>query len=143
MGMTRRCLFALRLDAFVMKKGGNGSEICVLTMAADNPESEGAKFVARLNNWGANATWIPVLQSNQSSSAFDPLNVAALRGCVGFFFCGGTRSKILRALRRDGVDSPAMIAIRDQLKAGAVLAGTSAGMATQVLLTCPPSKSER
>lgn len=102
-------------------------------MAADNPESEGAKFVARLNNWGANATWIPVVQSNQSSSAYDPVNVEALRGCVGYFFCGGTRSRVLNALRRGGVDSPSMSAIREQLRKGAVLAGTSAGMATQVL----------
>ena len=101
-------------------------------MAADNPESEGAKFVARLNDRGANATWVPIVQSNNSASASDPVNVATLRQCTGFFFCGGTRSRILNALRRNDVDSPAMTAIRDQLRAGATLAGTSAGMATQV-----------
>ncbi len=100
-------------------------------MAADDPAKEGASYTTVLTGYGADPIWIPVVQDNNSASASDPANIALINQCTGFFFGGGVRARVLRALRRNDVDSPAMIALNDALRAGAVIAGTSAGMATQ------------
>jgi cyanophycinase-like exopeptidase len=50
----------------------------------------------------------------------------------GFFFCGGTRSRVINTFRPNGVDTLAMTTLRQKLRNGAMWGGSSAGMASQV-----------
>ena len=103
-------------------------------MANDDPVADGIRIGDVFNRiYGANAIWINITQSYGGD---DPNNVALIQQQTGFFFGGGVRGRVLRALRRDGIDSPALLAIREMLRTGkAVLSGSSAGMATQVSIT--------
>lgn len=71
-------------------QGGPGAKIGVITIAADNPTTEGTKFVDRFNGYGAQATWIPVTRT--SNNANDAAMVALVNQQQGIFFCGGTRA---------------------------------------------------
>ena len=55
--------------------------------------------------------------------------MAAIRGCDGYFFTGGDQRRITEAFLKDGVDTPALTALRERFAAGAPVAGTSAGLA--------------
>lgn len=61
--------------------------------------------------------------------AYDPRWVDSLTPVRAFWFVGGDQTRILRALRRDGQDSPLARFMRQQLAAGGIVAGTSAGAA--------------
>lgn len=102
-----------------------------MTMANDDPVADGIRLVDVFNRiYGANAVWINITQTYGGD---DPNNVAIIEQQTGFFFGGGIRGRVLRALRRDGIDSSALLAIRQMLRSGAaVLSGSSAGMASQV-----------
>lgn len=84
-----------------------------------------------VNVYGAlSATFIPVTET--SNNANDPNVVAMVREQTGFFFGGGDQLRIITALRPNGNDTLALTAIKDVLRAGGVVGGTSAGTACQV-----------
>ncbi len=122
--------YALNQNEYL--QGGNGSNLCILTMMTDNPEEEAAKFVGFFNNWGANSTWVPITYNNQSLSSNDSSNVMLLEGCTGFFLSGGKRESFLDALKFNEFDSLSLNVIRQQLRKGAIVAGNIAGMTTLV-----------
>jgi cyanophycinase len=99
-------------------------------MAADDPQLEAQRVAELFAQYGANTTWIPVTTS--SNNADDSAVVSLTIGQDGFFFASGTRSRVLTALRRNGVDSQVLTAIRVKLQSGAMVAGNSAGMAVLV-----------
>ena len=111
-------------------QGGPGAKIGLLTMAADDPQLEAQRVAELFAQHGANATWIPV--TTTSNNADDSAVVSLTVGQDGFFFATGTRSRVLTALRRNDVDSQVLTAIRVKLRAGAMVAGNSAGMAVLV-----------
>ena len=62
----------------------------------------------------------------------NPLLIDAVNSCTGFFFTGGDQSRGIFALRDDkGKASPVLQAIQKKVQRGALMAGTSAGMAIQ------------
>jgi cyanophycinase len=84
-----------------------------------------------VNVYGAaSATYIPVTET--SNNADDPSVAELARQQTGFFFGGGDQLRILTALRPNGRDTLVLTAVKDMLKAGAVVGGTSAGTACQV-----------
>lgn len=78
----------------------------------------------------ASATYIPVTEN--SNNADDPAIADLVKQQTGIFFGGGDQSRILKALRPKGRETLALIAVKDLLKEGAVVAGTSAGAACLV-----------
>ena len=99
-------------------------------MAADDPQLEAQRVAELFAQHGANTTWIPV--TTTSNNADDSAIISLTIDQDGFFFASGTRSRVLTALRRNDVDSQVLTAIRVKLRAGAMVAGNSAGMAVLV-----------
>lgn len=78
----------------------------------------------------ASATYIPVTE--KSNNADDPAVADLVKEQTGFFFGGGDQLRILKALRPNGIETLVLTAVKDRLRAGAVVGGTSAGTACQV-----------
>lgn len=84
-----------------------------------------------VNVYGAaSATYIPVTET--SNNANDPALVDMVNQQTGFFFGGGDQLRILNGLRPSGNDTLVLLAVKEQLKSGAMIGGTSAGTAALV-----------
>lgn len=117
----------------LLLKGGPGvARIGVFTTASSDPIGAAAYYVDMfVNTYGAaSATYIPVTEN--SNNADDQSVVELVRQQTGFFFGGGDQLRILTALRPNGRDTLVLAALKDMLKSGAVVGGTSAGTACQV-----------
>jgi cyanophycinase len=55
--------------------------------------------------------------------------VETIRSCSGFYFSGGSQSRIVRIFRPDAGDSPAFESLWERYQEGAVVSGSSAGAA--------------
>lgn len=73
----------------------------------------------------ASATYIPVTE--KSNNGNDPAIVDLVKQQTGFFFGGGDQARVLKGLRPNGVDTLVLNTVKESLKAGAVVGGTSAG----------------
>ena len=96
-----------------------------------DPEGEGyavADIFRRI--YGVNSTYIPITVT--SGNANDPTISDMILQQTGIFFVGGIRQNIVYTLLNEGEDTLAMTAIRQVLRAGGVIAGTSAGMGSLV-----------
>ncbi len=102
------------------RAGGPLARIAVLPLASRDPPRSGAAYVRFLSVLGfkAETTQIP-----NSAVAADPGTVAALGSSTVLFFSGGDQSRIVARL----ASTPALAAIAQAWRRGAVLAGTSAG----------------
>jgi cyanophycinase len=110
--------------------GGKDSPLVVVPTASGEPET-GPEYVADLKARGA--TDVVNLPIHSPEDAAKPENVAALARARGVFFTGGDQSRITRAF----LGSPALAALRTAFENGAVLSGTSAGLAcmSEVMIT--------
>lgn len=108
------------------------AKIGIFTTASADPIGAAEYYVDMfVNVYGAaSATYIPVTET--SNNADDPSVAELARQQTGFFFGGGDQLRILTALRPNGRDTLVLTAVKDMLKAGAVVGGTSAGTACQV-----------
>jgi cyanophycinase len=115
------------------------AKIGIFTTASSDPIGAAEYYVDMfVNVYGAaSATYIPVTET--SNNGDDPSVAELARQQTGFFFGGGDQLRILTALRPNGRDTLVLTAVKDMLKAGAVVGGTSAGTACQVfdLTFCP------
>ncbi|HSK17662.1 MAG TPA: cyanophycinase [Longimicrobiales bacterium] len=104
--------------------------VCVIPTAGANPEASIASAVAAFEHWGGpgTATGIAVSTANPEA-VHDPATVRAIGECSAFYFTGGVQSRIVQVFRPDGRDTPAMRALFDRFRDGAVVAGSSAGAA--------------
>jgi cyanophycinase len=114
--------------------GGKGARIAVFASASANPERSGRSNVNRLNQYGADAFFVPIAVRLEGSdyqlAADDPEIAAAVRAAGGAYFAGGDQSRITRALRRpDGSNTLVLDALWEMYRHGGVIAGSSAGAA--------------
>ena len=76
------------------------------------------------------ADLLEITIENAACSTSDPAMLGRISRCTGLFFTGGDQLRIGRSfLRPDGSDTPALAAVRELLRRGGVVAGTSAGAA--------------
>ena len=121
-------------ERIVRLAGGEGARIAVFASASAHPE-KAAKFnMGLLNQYGADAFFIPVAVklagTDYLAAADDPKLAAAVRSAGGAYFAGGDQGRITRALRRpDGSNSLVLEALWDMYRNGGVIAGSSAGAA--------------
>ncbi|HEU4375473.1 MAG TPA: cyanophycinase, partial [Telluria sp.] len=114
--------------------GGEGARIAVFASASANPEAAAKYNMDVLNQYGADAFFIPVAVklagTDYLAAADDPDLAAAVRQAGGAYFAGGDQARITRALRRpDGSNSLVLDALWDMYRGGGVIAGSSAGAA--------------
>lgn len=118
----------------VKLSGGKGARIAVLASASINPERSGKSIIAKLNQYGADAFFVPLgvklAGSDYRKAAEDPAIVAQIRSAGGIYFAGGDQARITQALvRKDGSHTAALDAIWAVYKGGGLIAGSSAGAA--------------
>ena len=107
--------------------------VCVVPTASASLESATSSMetaVTRINDHGGPGTAKGVLISvDNPEAADDPEIVAKLAGCSGYFFTGGIQTRIVNVFEPGGVATPALEAIRERHRVGAVMSGSSAGAA--------------
>lgn len=104
--------------------------VCVIPAASADPAASGRSAAERFRRWGgADAARVVDLSTEAPEQAHDPEIVDTLASCGGFHFTGGVQSRIVAVLAPEGVETPALEAIRDRHAEGAVVAGSSAGAA--------------
>lgn len=104
--------------------------VCVLPTASGEPEASMGSAVERLDAWGGPGTARAVLiAATEPARADDPAVASRLRSCGGFFFTGGSQSRIVDTFRPGGSTTAAYRVVVDRWREGAVVAGTSAGAA--------------
>ncbi|MYN43784.1 cyanophycinase [Pseudoduganella sp. FT93W] len=118
----------------VQLAGGKGARIGVFGSASINPEQSAQNTINKLNQYGAQAFFIPLgvtlPNSDYRKAAEDPEVVAAIHSATGIYFTGGDQARITRALvRPDGKHTAALDAVWDVYRDGGVVAGSSAGAA--------------
>lgn len=139
---TGAAIHSAAIFARTVQLTGGAKNIGVLTTAstADTAQANGAYYVDALRYYGAGAgtAWIPVRINNSGKCAVradDPALVAQINAMDGFFFGGGDQSRILTCFFKGTgttrTETPIMVALRNKVLAGALMAGTSAGTAVQ------------
>ena len=124
--------------------GGSGkARIGIFTAAAPVPSEDpdastpdcnnsvcnGDYYAKLFRSYGvADAQWIPI-DLDRPGAAEDPAVVRQINSMTGFFFGGGDQYRYVTTMTRGKTqrDTPALAAVRRKLRAGAVVAGTSAG----------------
>ncbi len=104
--------------------------ICVIPTAGADPQRSMDSAVESFRRWGGGeAARGVLLGSEEPERALDPVVAEELRECGGFFFTGGSQSRIAETFRPEGESTPAYEAVMERFRQGAVVSGTSAGAA--------------
>ncbi len=111
--------------------GRDGSgPVCVLPTAGGDPEASMASAVDRLDGWGGPGTARGILIAESAPErADDPAVASQLRECGGFYFTGGSQSRVVDTFLPAGRSTLAYEALMERWRGGAVVAGSSAGAA--------------
>jgi cyanophycinase len=126
---------------------GTLPRIAVFPTAAYFPLQSGARIVAALEKYGAQAFLVPVAIKNSpiaaSEAVCDPKIVAQVKSAHGVFFSGGQQARIIQALRTsEGGRSPVLEAIWHVYRNGGVVGGSSAGAAAMSRTMCRAVESQ-
>ncbi|KAK3585487.1 hypothetical protein CHS0354_003335 [Potamilus streckersoni] len=121
-------------DTIVQMAGGRGVAKIGLIHASSADPLDSANFYHDIfvNKYGAaEANFIPI-DTNHTSANRDPNVIRLIRRQTGFFFGGGDQYRVTQSLLlADGSASPALVAIMEMKKKGAVISGSSAGTTCQ------------
>ena len=116
-------------QSIVDARAGDGP-LCVVPTASSDPEASMERAVATLTGYGGVGSVKGILISTEDpSQAQDSSVVAEVRTCSGFFFTGGSQSRIVDVFLPGGDTTEAYRALWQQWQEGAVVSGSSAGAA--------------
>lgn len=116
-------------QAILDGRSGSGP-LCVIPTASGSPEESMEGYVTAFDSLGGEGTAEGIfITVDDPSRAMDSATVDALEGCSGFFFTGGSQSRIADVFMPGGEPTPAFHAVRGRLQQGAVVSGSSAGAA--------------
>ena len=118
------------------------AKIAIIPAASGKPIVYAKKFQRDLNRYGVSEeriVLVPLALIDDSSTtedeslwrdnAYSDEVIASLKDVQGFWFVGGDQTRITQSLVRNKIASPLLKLIRERLKAGAIVGGTSAGAA--------------
>jgi cyanophycinase len=119
--------------------------IAVFGTASMDAQRAGQRIIDALEKYGAAGFLVPVaidkLPVDYRQAVNDAQVAAQVEAAHGVFFCGGSQSRLLTALRTaDGKPTPVLAAIRRVHARGGVVAGTSAGAAVMSHVMCRDAK---
>ncbi len=116
-------------QSIVDARAGDGP-LCVVPTANDEPTASMERAVATLTGYGGVGSVKGLLISTKDPSrAREPSVVAQMKTCSGFFFTGGSQSRIVDVFLPGGDTTEAYRALWQSWQEGAVVSGTSAGAA--------------
>ena len=120
---------AIVYQAVVEARAGGGP-LCVVPTASSDPAESMAGAVQRLAEYAGVGSVKGILISTEDPArAQDPSVVAELAACSGFYFTGGSQSRIVDVFLPAGDTTEAYRAVKQRWQEGAVVAGSSAGAA--------------
>lgn len=115
--------------AVLSRRSGEGP-LCVVPTASSDARSAMEGMVERIAAYGGSGSAVGVLIStDEPDRARDPRVAEELRRCSGFYFTGGSQSRVLNVFLPDGEETVAYEALMARWRDGAVVAGSSAGAA--------------
>lgn len=104
--------------------------VCVIPTASGVPERSMQSAVESLDRYGGDGTAMGILiREGEVEVADDPGIAGTVLTCSGFWFTGGSQSRITETFMPDGTATSAYQAVRERFLEGAVVAGSSAGAA--------------
>ena len=116
-------------QSIVDARAGDGP-LCVVPTASSDPEASMERAVATLTGYSGVGSVKGILISTEDpSQAQDSSVVAEVRTCSGFFFTGGSQSRIVDVFLPGGDTTEAYRALWQRWQEGAVVSGSSAGAA--------------
>lgn len=130
--------------AFLDARPANARAIAIIPAASGAPSQSAADFREALISFGADPEDIRIVdlamiddpqttsidEAGWSANANDAAEIAKIARAGAIWFTGGDQSRLTELLiEDDGRDTPMLAAIRERLKIGAVVGGTSAGAA--------------
>jgi cyanophycinase len=110
---------------FIELAGGKDAPIVVIPTASEEPDT--IEYYTNLFMKDYGSTDVVVLPIKTPEDANKPELVAASKRARGIFFGGGDQVRIIKAL----AGTPVLAALREAYRNGAVVGGTSAGLACQ------------
>lgn len=113
------------MEKFVELAGGKNAPIVVIPTASEEPDTQEYYTNLFMKDYGS--TDVVVLPIKTKEDASKPELVAASKRARGIFFGGGDQVRIINAL----AGTPVLDALREAHRKGAVVGGTSAGLACQ------------
>ena len=121
----------------VLEARHGGGPFCVLPTASGVPDESMRSSVERFTTYASDPRYAPDrpevigvwITTDNPEAALDPATVAQLEACSGYWFVGGSQSRIVQTFRPDAGDTPAYRALMQRWREGAVVSGTSAGAA--------------
>jgi cyanophycinase len=116
-------------ESVVEARAGDGP-VCVLPTANSDPLESMNETVEKLAEYGGVGSAKGVLITTEDpSQAREPSVVAELATCSGFYFTGGSQSRILDVFLPAGDTTEAFRTVWQRWQEGAVVSGSSAGAA--------------
>ncbi len=113
------------LEAFIKAAGGPDAPVAIISTALGDVPPEKPGEVTMLTRAGCKD--VRVLHAPSPEAASDPTFLAAIRECKGIWFSGGRQWRFVDSY----LESAALEAFHDVLKAGGVIGGSSAGATIQ------------
>jgi cyanophycinase len=110
---------------FIKLAGGERSRIVVVPTAGEDPDFENPRDVQRFSLAGAND--VTLLHTTDRYRANDEEFITPLKEATGVWFTGGRQWRLVDAY----ADTKTLAAIRDVLRRGGVIGGSSAGATIQ------------
>jgi len=116
--------------AVLEARQGDGP-FCVIPTASGDPENSMSSAIERFERYGEEGievTGIWITTENMEAAS-NPAVVDSISACSGYWFVGGSQSRVTRTFRPAGGDTPAYDALMRRWNDGAVVSGSSAGAA--------------
>ena len=116
-------------DAVVEARAGTGPLCVIPTASGDAPESMNGAIQTLSEYAGEGEVTGVLITTEDPTRAKDPSVAAELAACSGFYFTGGSQSRILDVFLPEGDTTVAYRALWQRWQDGAVVSGSSAGAA--------------
>lgn len=115
--------------AILRGRSGDGP-LCVLPTASGRPRRSMEAYVGTFDSYGGDGTARGVFLTMDDVERARSAELArTLRACSGFFFTGGSQSRIVDVFLPEGETTRTFRTVRERYLEGAVVAGSSAGAA--------------
>lgn len=129
-------------QAFIAAQPSTESKVCIVPVASSSPVKSANAFKQDLIRYGMDESRICIFplavvddkstefdETKWRNNAYDESLFSDMKLAKGFWFTGGDQMRIVESLTKEKADSPLLKLLKEKLKNGAVIGGSSAGAA--------------